>query len=175
MMALLIAVLLVSISTVTAETTATKGSEENPAKEDFTECGVAQSDEDFDTLPSKQANSQGEINYVSGGVCIDDVQLMKGIANKFPLEVVLVEKTKDYEKENYLADVKVQIRDKENTQLLDIYTEGPFLLVNLPNGQYAITAEYNGITKERKVKINKKSHTRVVFRWLEPTESEETQ
>jgi hypothetical protein len=169
-----IATFLATPVALAAENTAKSEADVINNEDDFTPCGVAQSDEDYDALPAKET-PQGEISYVSGGTCIDDAQLMKGIANKFPLEVVLVEKTKAYEKENYLADVRVKISNLENKPLLDVYTEGPFLLVNLPNGQYLVSAEYTGITKVRKVNIKEKGHARVVFRWEEPTESEEPQ
>ena len=106
------------------------------------------------------------INYVTGGVCIDEVKLMKSIANDFPLEIVLVEKSDENEKENYIADVRVVITDtNKEKKFLDVYTEGPFLLVNLPDNKYLITADRNGVSKEYKVNIDNKKHKRVVFLW----------
>ena len=53
---------------------------------------------------------------------------------------------------------------KKNT-VLDVTTEGPFLLVNLPNGKYVITAEFNSDTKQQKVNVGAKKHQKVVFWW----------
>lgn len=121
--------------------------------------------EEFNLMPTTTPEDAA-ISYVSGGVCIDEVELMKSIANKFPLEVVLVEKSDEYEKENYIADVRVVITDtKKEKKFLDVHTDGPFLLVNLPDNRYLITAEHRGISKEYKVNIDNKKHKRIVFLW----------
>jgi hypothetical protein len=121
--------------------------------------------EEFNLMPIA-TQEDATISYVSGGVCIDEVELMKSIANNFPLEIVLVEKSDDYDKENYIADVRVVITDtKKEKKFLDVYTDGPFLLVNLPDNRYLITAAHNGVSKEYKVNIDNKKHKRIVFLW----------
>lgn len=122
------------------------------------ECGI-------DLINPPKPITTGEVSYVSGGICIGGVNQMKSMAKDFPLEIVLVEKSDEYEKENYIADVKVKINDASDNLILDVVTEGPFLLVDLPNGNYQITAEYHNVVKSRRVKINKNKHERVVFLW----------
>lgn len=122
------------------------------------ECGI-------DLLPPPIPTMKGEVAYVSGGICTGGVDQMKSMAKQFQLEIVLVEKSEAYEKENYIADVKVQIKDAKEKLILDVVTDGPFLLVNLPNGRYEIMAEYNEVVKTRKVKIDKNKHEKVVFLW----------
>jgi hypothetical protein len=126
-----------------------------------TECSAV---EEMNIMPISTEDEN--ISYVSGGVCLDDVEFMKGIAHQYPLEIVLVEKNDEYQKENYIADVRVIITDiKKEKKFLDVHTEGPFLLVNLPDEKYLITAEYNGKSREYKAIINNKKHKRVVFLW----------
>ena len=127
---------------------------------------------DIDLLPPPIPTAKGDVTYVSGGICTGGVSQLKSMAKQFKLEVVLVEKTEAYAKENYIADVNVKINDAENNVILDVVTEGPFLLVNLPNGRYQITGEYNGVVKTRKVKISSNKHERVVLLWPEQTVSE---
>jgi hypothetical protein len=122
------------------------------------ECGI-------DLLPPPQKTSMGEVSYVSGGICTGGVEQMKSMAKDFPLEVVLVEKAEEDEKENYIADVTVKINDAKDNLILDVVTEGPFLLVDLPSGSYQITAEFHNVIKTRKVKINRNKHERVVLLW----------
>lgn len=122
------------------------------------ECGI-------DLISPPKPITTGEVSYVSGGICIGGVNQMKSMAKDFPLEIVLVEKSDEYEKENYIADVKVTINDASESLVLDVVTEGPFLLVNLPSGNYQITAEYHNVVKSRRVKINKNKHERIVFLW----------
>ncbi len=120
---------------------------------------------EFNLMPIA-TEEDAAINYVTGGVCIDEAELMKSIANNFPLEIVLVEKSDENEKENYIADVRVVITDtKKEKKFLDVHTEGPFLLVNLPDNRYLVTADHNGVSKEYKVNIDNKKHKRVVFLW----------
>ena len=130
------------------------------------ECGI-------DLLPPPEPITKGEVSYVSGGICTGGVAQIKDMIKQFPLEVVLVEKNKEYNKENYLADVKVVISNVKNEKtVLDVYTDGPYLLVNLPDGRYRIKAEYNKINKEDIVNISHSQHKRVVFLWPDQTTSE---
>lgn len=143
----MVASLVISMATLVNETVA-----------DEAECGVAS--------PSlQQSTSSDEVSYISGGICITGVQEMKDLAKDYVLELVLVEKTDAYEKENYIADVMVTIKDAKENIVLSTSTEGPFLLANLPNGRYEITADYNGIVKTRVVNISSKKHNRTVILW----------
>lgn len=134
-------------------------------EEAFTPCGVAQSDEEIDFTSKTKEIKIGKVSYVTGGICSDEVEQMKTLAKNYPLEVVLVEKTEEKEKEGYIADVKVKIHDAKDNLMLEVTTEGPFLLVNLPDGSYKVTAEYNNVIKTNKVNVNKKKHERIVFLW----------
>ena len=120
---------------------------------------------EFNLMPIT-TEEDSAISYVTGGICVDEAEMMKSIANNFQLEIVLVEKSEVNVKENYLADVRVVITDtKKEKKYLDIYTEGPFLLINLPDNRYLVTADHNGVSKEYKVNIDNKKHKRVVFLW----------
>lgn len=131
--------------------------------DDFSPCGKAMSFEEINQLPVPEATQVGEVSYISGGSCSDSVRQMKGVAESFPLEIVLVEK--EGSKEVYIADVKVRITDAKHNDILNVITDGAFLLVNLPDGQYEVTAEYNLVSQNKRVSINHKKHKRVVFLW----------
>lgn len=105
----------------------------------------------------------GSITYVSGGVGQGEALKMKKMASQYPLEVVFVQKT--HQREAYLAEVKVQIKNATGETVLDITTDGPILLADLPAGAYLITAEYNNIIKSNRVRISAKKHQRTVFLW----------
>lgn len=126
-------------------------------------CGLEQSLEEINQLPTPEATKVGEVSYISGGSCSDSVIQMKGLAKSFPLEVVLVEK--EGSKEVYIADVKIKINDAKNNNILEVVTDGAFLLVNLPDGQYEIISEYNLVSQSKRVNINHKKHERIVFLW----------
>lgn len=126
-------------------------------------CGVTLSDHEINQLPTPKAIQVGDTSYISGGSCSDSVRQIKGVAKSFPLEIILVEKEEN--KEVYIADVKVTITDDKNNDILNVITEGAFLLINPPDGQYKITAEYNLVSQSKFVKVNHKEHKRMVFLW----------
>lgn len=131
---------------------------------DFTLCGAKKSSKAMELASKpKPTNTEG-ISYVSGGICSEEVNFMKDIANRFPLEVVLVQQEQG--REVYLADVTVSLQDAKQQEVLQVLTDGPFLFVNLPNGKYTINASYRGVKKTQQVTITKK-HSRVVFVWEE--------
>ena len=118
-----------------------------------------------DLLPLPKTTLTGDVRYLSGGTCIDSVIQIKNLAKTYPLELVLVEKTDVNDKEGYIADVKVEIIDVNDNVVLTVFTEGPYLLVDLPKGHYQIVADFNGVTKFREVSIVKNKHSRVVMLW----------
>lgn len=136
----------------------------HPADE-FTPCGVSSPDGEPEFSITPKEIKLGDVTYVSGGICIGGVQQMKALAKRYPLEIVLVEKTNEKEKEGYIADVKVMITDMKDKLILDVTTEGPYLLVKLPDGKYKVSAEYNQEVKKHIVKVSQNRHERAVFLW----------
>ena len=114
----------------------------------------------------------GDVSYLTGGIGSLEAERMREAAKDYALEIVFVQKLKQLEE--FISDVKVQIQDAQKNTVLDVITEGPFLLVNLPNGKYIITAEFNGDIKQQKVNVAAKKHQKIVFWWpiLEPRETD---
>ena len=161
---LMIASLILSVTTQAEETQAAMP--DNPKDTSNAEgCDVS-------LLQPPQLSPTGEVLFLSGGTCSDSVSQIKNLAAAFSLEVVLVERTDEYDKESYIAAVVVNIKNKDNIVVLNVVTEGPYLLVDLPDGPYQITAEFNGVVKERKVIINKSKHSRTVLLWDNRTPKE---
>ncbi len=109
------------------------------------------------------AEQMDDITYISGGVGESESARMKALAGDYQLEVVLIQKLK--QREEYLADVHVRVFDHNLKSLLNLDTEGPYLLMNLPPGRYLITAEYEGVVKSQWVKIDGKKHQKLVYWW----------
>ena len=115
-----------------------------------------------DPMPMRDMHA-GDVSYLTGGIGILEAESMREAAKDYTLEIVFVQKLKQLEE--FISDVKVQIQDTKKNTVLDVITEGPFLLVNLPNGKYVITAEFNSDTKQQKVNVGAKKHQKVVFWW----------
>jgi len=116
---------------------------------------------------AQDVTSQGAVSFVSGGVGEDQSQTFKNMARDYPLELMFVTKGNP---NRYLADVKVQIKDKSGNVVLDTTSNGPFLLAKLPPGRYSITADSEGVTKRQNVQVGGKSQ-RAVFVWDVPTDT----
>ena len=117
-------------------------------------------------------NDAGNVSYLTGGIGSSEAESMREAAKDYALEIVFVQKLKQLEE--FISDVKVQIQDAQKHTVLDVTTEGPFLLVNLPHGKYVITAEFNSNTRQQKVNVAAKKHQKIVFWWpiLEPREAD---
>jgi hypothetical protein len=105
----------------------------------------------------------GDVTYLSGGIGKSESVAMRQNAKNYALKIVFVEKAGTLEE--YLSEISLQIQDANKNNVLDITTEGPYFLANLPQGKYFVTAEYQGEVKTQWVTISKKKHAKLVFWW----------
>jgi hypothetical protein len=121
-----------------------------------------------------QEQQVGNVTYISGGVGEAEAAVMRNMAKDYLLEVSFMHKQPG-QREEMLADIGVQIVDEQNNKLLDIRTDGPYLLANMPEGNYLIIADHEGDIKQQKISIDIKKHKKVVFWWptLEQPQVEE--
>jgi hypothetical protein len=127
--------------------------------------GFAQSNPDPSfangTLPSLQ--SQGQIEFLSGGIGKEQSDAILGEGRSWPLMLELAQG--DAPDAAYISDVQVTIKDRSGNTVLDTVTEGPYLLVRLPPGKYAIEASYESITRHRDVTIAKEGNRKITLLW----------
>ena len=112
-------------------------------------------------LPSEM--TQGNVKYMSGGIGIDEEQAMEAEMSKYPLSLEFAERASP--KDVHLAAINVSIEDRSGKTTLDTIADGPFLLVQLPAGEYRITAEHNGKSETRDVTIAAGKPERLFFEW----------
>lgn len=113
------------------------------------------------SLPAVHA--QGAISYLSGGIGKTEADAIRHVAKQYPLELEFLRKAKP--KDEYLAGIKVVVTDMHNMKVLDIASDGPFLLAKMPAGKYEITADHDGKVEHRTVQIADHQHRRIVFEW----------
>jgi hypothetical protein len=106
---------------------------------------------------------QGGLSFVSGGIGQDEATAFKKLAGSYPLALEFIRHAEP--KDEYEADVAVTIRRGDGKTVLDVQSEGPFLLVNLPDGTYTVHAEKEGKPIQRTVRVKSDGHQRVVFEW----------
>ena len=117
----------------------------------------AQSDADMPMgMPAmKQA---GDVNYVTGGVGLDESRALRSAAPHWPLELLFAGPGSDY-----LADVHVDVTGGGGS-VFKATADGPYMLVKLPPGDYVVHATYKGEEKTQAIKVGS-AHQKASFRW----------
>ena len=67
----------------------------------------------------------------------------------------------------YVADVRIDIRDQQGKTVLSIISDGPILLANLPPGRYTVSAAKNGASQQRSIIVGSGARPRVMFSFPE--------
>lgn len=112
-------------------------------------------------LPPVQ--QQGSVQYVSGGIGLDESEAMKAAAKDYPLALTFAAQRDG--QADYVANVAVTISDAHGKSVLQTTAEGPYMLVKLPAGNYKISATYNGQAQQREVSVQNTGTARAVFEW----------
>jgi hypothetical protein len=124
---------------------------------------------DMTSLPPAQV--QGVVSFVTGGIGEDEAAAFKQAAATYPLEMLFVRKAGP--RNEFLADVRVSVRDRSGNALLETTAEGPYLLAEVPAGKYSIEADYHGERKHQTVEIRSGAHQRALFVWAPRDESKD--
>lgn len=104
----------------------------------------------------------GPMPFVSGGVGEEERQEMQKLSPDYSLELLFAAKGQPNE---YLADIKVEIKDRNGKVLLATVAQGPFLLAKIPPGKYTVSADNDGIVKRQMIQVAGAKPHRVVFVW----------
>lgn len=107
-----------------------------------------------------QIERQGTVEYVSGGVGLDESTALKREAPRWPLSLRFTGPTSDY-----LADVHVRIVGPRGGEVLNADSMGPYLLVKLPPGRYAVHASYKDREQMHMVTVSAQPGARADFYW----------
>ena len=93
-------------------------------------------------VSGKTANN---VEYMSGGVGIDERQQMQMKAKDYDLKLSFADRRGEF-----ISDVKVIIADRHGKELVNLTTAGPWLFVELPTGNYELKATFAHHTEEIK-------------------------
>jgi hypothetical protein len=108
-------------------------------------------------------HTRGAVSYVSGGIGSDEAQAMRDAAADYPLTLELTA-AGGGPRDEYISNAEVRILDRQGSLVLETRTEGPFLLVRLPSGLYAIDVEWNGVHKQKTVEVGeRRQHVMLEF------------
>jgi hypothetical protein len=108
-------------------------------------------------LPTLTTNG---INYLTGGVSLDERQEMASQRNSFSLLLKFAAKSG-----KYLGDASVIITDGNGATVFTATTDGPWLFVNLQAGSYTLMATSDGVSQSRKILIGKSARRELTMYW----------
>jgi hypothetical protein len=111
-------------------------------------------------LPMEQ--SQGEVRFRTGGIGLDESTAFKSAIPRHSATLVFTSHTGG--NNEYLADVPVTVTDSRGRQVLQA-SVGPYLLLDLPAGNYVATARYQDQVLTRKFSVGTRKGNRVAFDW----------
>ncbi|MES2586092.1 MAG: carboxypeptidase-like regulatory domain-containing protein [Pseudomonadota bacterium] len=115
----------------------------------------------FAQIPDTQY-SQG-ISYVSGGVGEDESQAILAEAKQWPLllELSQLENGRGI----WIFGAKIKILNTKNQVVFDAQADGPYILINLPIGQYRIEATYQGVVQSKAINILASASQKLAIFW----------
>ena len=111
--------------------------------------------------PALQPRTEGGITFISGGVGMEERDALKKVEGDFNLRLLFAAQGSG----EFVADVKVTIRDGKGKNVLEASSVGPRFFVKLAPGNYKITAENNGTVMTRAVRISPKRSVSQAFYW----------
>lgn len=114
--------------------------------------------EDINLLPKAKVRNYHGVPFISGGVA-EDLEAMKKVAKTYPLRMVFSEEGA------YIAEVIVGIYDSVGTLVFYNQKSGPYLYVNLPDGEYSVVAIADGVKRSQKVSLDSTKSKKVFFSW----------
>lgn len=150
-----------SVETAAARAAATAAASASPPPSVPVSASVAASTTADEALP--EVKTQGGIPYLSGGIGSDESAAIKAAQSRYSLSVTF--SSRQDGKDVYQASVPVKVRDATGTIVLDIVTDGPFLLADLLPGSYTVTASVQGVEKQSTAKIAAGQHIKVTMAW----------
>jgi len=96
-----------------------------------------------------QAQRQGDITFVSGGVGDEDRSALRRMAPNYNLRLMFALQGSG----EYLANIGVSLVDAHGKTVLDAISDGPFFLAHVPPGRYKLTVTNDGKSQTRSIDL----------------------
>jgi len=103
----------------------------------------------------------GSIPFLSGGIGKEQQNLMRQAGKDFNLRVEFSER-KDNE---FIVGTELLIADMQGNPVFALTDAGPMVNVDLPDGRYRITANYQGENESRLVTLRRGAGQDLYFHW----------
>lgn len=117
--------------------------------------------QDLPVLPD--IRRRNGVDYLSGGVGIDESRAIHEAASDWPLKITMAEMSNG--RAVWISDAEVRIRDARSRPVLEFRSDGPLALVRLIPGRYTVEARFNGISQKRDVIIVSGAPQKIMIVW----------
>lgn len=106
--------------------------------------------------------SQG-ISYITGGVGEEESQAILAETKQWPLllELSQIEGSRGV----WIFGAKVKVLNSQGIVVFDAPADGPYILINLPAGDYSIEASYEGVVQKRALTLKSNSNQKISIFW----------
>jgi hypothetical protein len=106
--------------------------------------------------------SQG-ISYITGGVGEEESTAILAEAKQWPLllELSQLENGRGV----WIFGSQIKILNAKNTVVFDAKADGPYMLINLTAGDYAIQASYQGVEQKRSISVKAGQSQKISIFW----------
>jgi len=112
------------------------------------------------TAPVPVQTTDAGIAYVTGGVGDTEQRYIERHYGGYSFKLV------NAGNGAYVSNVRVTLENDRGETILQTITEGPWLLADLPAGEYVVTARFNKQTRSEKFVVADAAATRrLVLRW----------
>lgn len=122
-------------------------------------CGSAAIAQDAVSYVDIQAQRYNDVLVVNGGATTEEADAIKGMARQYPLRVVFSDREGDYD----VADTLTVLR--QGQVMAEVPDAGPWLLMDLPPGNYTLQANFRGVLVNRNVSITRSG---TILHWVLP-------
>ncbi len=115
--------------------------------------------------PVRQA---GGLRYITGGIGEDSAAALRALRGDYPVAITFG--LRDGGRNQFTAGVTVMLEDTAGRHLLSVVTEGPYLYVDLPPGDYLLKAVAPplGPPQQRRFQLRPGRHIDLLLLWERP-------
>ena len=102
-------------------------------------------------------------DYLNGGIGTEEADRMRAMSADFPVQMTFAERNQG--SDEFVADVHLRVIDSSGRAVVDLPSQGPIFLLQVPPGSYTVEAEHDGQVKTQHFDVAAGHHDRLGFEW----------
>jgi hypothetical protein len=102
-------------------------------------------------------------DYLNGGIGTEQADRMRAMSTDFPVQMTFAERNQG--SDEFVADVHLRVTDSRGRTVIDLPSQGPIFLLQVPPGSYTAEAEHEGEVKTQRFDVTAGRHDRLGFEW----------